>query len=131
MYIKDIATSIGADVASEETVEEILDNLPDDELKAQIVRQRTEQAIMPDDEMFRQGSVSLSEYLPVIKDALLCKDGLVEPDKQDLFREQVASTLNEKIMKSLSSKTQVKISDFSLSTNATNSTVAEESDVDS
>ena len=60
---------------------------------------------MPDDEMFRQGSVSLSEYLPVIKDALLCKDGLVEPDKQDLFREQVASTLNEKIMKSLSSKT--------------------------
>ena len=42
---------------------------------------------MPEDSMFREGSVSIAEVIPVIKEALLCKDGLVEPDKQELFRE--------------------------------------------
>ena len=42
---------------------------------------------MPDHEMFGEGSKSLSEVLPVIKKALMCKDGLVDPEKQELFRE--------------------------------------------
>ena len=43
--------------------------------------------------------------IPTIKDALLSKDGLVEPDKQDLFREQISSTLNDRVVQSLSKKT--------------------------
>lgn len=42
--------------------------------------------------------------IPIIKDALLSKDGLVEPDKQDLFREQISGTLNDRVVQQLSKK---------------------------
>ena len=91
MYVKDLAQSQGADLCNEETaaetIEAMLDNLPDDDAKEEIVSRRNEQSIMPEDSMFREGSVSIAEVIPVIKEALLCKDGLVEPDKQELFRE--------------------------------------------
>jgi len=65
----------------------MLDNLPDEEVKTQIVSSRADQALMPDDSMFREGSIPIAEIIPMIKEALLCKDGLVEPNKQELFRE--------------------------------------------
>ena len=42
--------------------------------------------------------------IPIIKDALLSKDGLVEPEKQDLFREQISGTLNDRVVQQLSKK---------------------------
>ena len=83
---------------------------------------------MPDDEMFRQGSIPLSEVIPTIKDALLRKDGIVEPDKQDLFREQISSTLNDTVVKQLATKTIVRINTSAVDDDE--STNAEEDDGD-
>lgn len=53
---------------------------------------------MPEDSLFREGGIPLADLIPIIKEALMSKDGLVEPDKQDLFREQLFNTLNDKII---------------------------------
>ena len=38
-------------------------------------------------EMFWQGSLDIQDELAYIRDALLTKDGLVNAEEQDLFRE--------------------------------------------
>jgi len=42
MYVKDIAASKGDNTCAEETIEEILNNLPDDETKAMITHNRAQ-----------------------------------------------------------------------------------------
>ena len=84
----------------------MLNNLPEDEMKEQIVQRRAQESLMPEDGMFREGSISIAEVIPLIKDALLSKDGLVEPDKQELFREQIANTLNDRILAQLARSTK-------------------------
>jgi len=64
----------------------------------------------------------------VIKEALLRKDGIVDSDKQDLFREQIESTLNSTVMKSLASKAIVR--DTTQMTDAESTQVDEEDDDD-
>mmetsp|Transcript_45868 Transcript_45868/g.60793 ORF Transcript_45868/g.60793 Transcript_45868/m.60793 type:complete len:164 (-) Transcript_45868:1389-1880(-) len=53
MYIKDLSKIQDRDVCAEETFEEILGNLPDELAISQIIASRSENQIMPDDEMFR------------------------------------------------------------------------------
>ena len=109
LYLKDIAEAQGQDLneMDEDAITEMLDNLPDDEFKATIQKNRKDQSLLPDEEMFQVGSVPISDVLSNIKEAILKKDGIVEPEKQDLFREQVAGTLDERIIKSLTLRTEL------------------------
>ena len=53
LYIKDISRMEDRELDDEETIEELLQNLPDEEKINQVVHYRSEVAVLPDDDMFR------------------------------------------------------------------------------
>ena len=77
----------GVDACEEETVNDIINNIPDtDEIK-QVIAKREEQQKFSNDQMFREGSMEIKDELVRIRDSILTKDGIVSTEKQDLFRE--------------------------------------------
>ena len=60
--------------------------------------------------MFREGSVEISEELEKIRDAILCKDGIVSVEKQDLFREQLHRTFSNDLIKAMAKAPQKTVS---------------------
>ena len=94
----------GVDVCEEETVEEIINQVPDEDEVRAVVEQRENEQKFSNDAMFRQGTTCVSEELELIKDALLCKDGLVPAEKQDLFREQLQRTFSNDLIRALASQ---------------------------
>ena len=64
MYVKDIASLRGQDVCEEETVEQILQELPTEEEIHNLVDQREQNLLAPEDALFRQGSESITMQLP-------------------------------------------------------------------
>ena len=77
----------GVNACEEETVNEIINNVPvNDEIK-QVIAKREEQQKFSNDQMFRQGTMEIKDELVKIRDSILTKDGIVGTEKQDLFRE--------------------------------------------
>ena len=56
--------------------------------------------------MFWQGSLDIQDELAYIRDALLTKDGLVDAEKQDLFREQLNRTFNKYLAQNQTAQTK-------------------------
>ena len=71
----------GIDVCEMETVEEIIDNVPDEDEIKQVIENRENEQKFSNDSMFRQGATEISEEIEKIRDALLCKDGIVSTEK--------------------------------------------------
>lgn len=82
----------------EDTINDIINNVPDAEEIKQIIEHREEVQKFNNDKMFRQGVSEISEELVKIREALLKKDGLVSTEKQDLFREQLQRTFNNDLI---------------------------------
>ena len=86
-YAKDISVVRGVNACEEETVNEIINNVPDNEEIKQVIAKREEQQKFSNDRMFRQGTMEIKDELVKIRDSILTKDGIVGTEKQDLFRE--------------------------------------------
>lgn len=99
----------GMDVCEEETVEEIINNVPEEDEIKQVIENRENMQKFSNDQMFRQGAKELSEELEDIRDALLKKDGIVSVEKQDLFREQLQRTFSNDLIKAMSCKKGPKV----------------------
>ena len=79
----------GVNACEEETVNEIINNVPDNDEIKQVIAKREEQQKFSNDQMFRQGTMEIKDELIKIRDSILTKDGIVGTEKQDLFREQL------------------------------------------
>lgn len=77
----------GVNACEEETVNEIINNVPDNDEIKQVIAKREEQQKFSNDQMFRQGTMEIKDELIKIRDSILTKDGIVGTEKQDLFRE--------------------------------------------
>ena len=77
----------GVNACEEETVNEIINNVPDNDEIKQVIAKREEQQKFSNDQMFRQGTMEIKDELVKIRDSILTKDGIVGTEKQDLFRE--------------------------------------------
>lgn len=86
-YAKDISVVRGVNACEEETVNEIINNVPDNDEIKQVIAKREEQQKFSNDQMFRQGTMEIKDELVKIRDSILTKDGIVGTEKQDLFRE--------------------------------------------
>ena len=86
-YAKDISVVRGVNACEEETVNEIINNVPDNDEIKQVIAKREEQQKFSNDQMFRQGTMEIKDELIKIRDSILTKDGIVGTEKQDLFRE--------------------------------------------
>ena len=86
-YAKDISVVRGVNACEEETVNEIINNVPNNDEIKQVIAKREEQQKFSNDQMFRQGTMEIKDELVKIRDSILTKDGIVGTEKQDLFRE--------------------------------------------
>ena len=90
LYAKDIAVNRNGgsgNTCSEDTINDIISSVPDHDEMKQVVATREAQQKFSNDSLFRAGSLKLENELSSIRDALMTKDGLVNTEKQDLFRE--------------------------------------------
>ena len=92
LYSKDIVAARRIGSCERETLEEILQERPNEEEVADIINRRESQEKFPNDAMFRKGEQTVVEEMGKIKNALMKKDGIVSVEEQDLFREQLERT---------------------------------------
>ena len=59
-----------------------------------IIFQRYQKQMFSDDKMFRLGSTEISLELKSIGDSIFKKDGLIDAEKQDFFRELLEKTFS-------------------------------------
>ena len=82
-------------------MEEIISHLPNEDEKMEVITRRRSEAQFGANEIFRSGETLVGKNLTKIRDALLVKDGLVEPQKQDLFREQLERTFSTELISAM------------------------------
>ena len=101
-YVKDIAKLRQMNTLeredAEEAIADILENPPTEEEIVQIVQKREDELMLKGFDMFKKGDKLVTDQLEDIQQALIKKDGIVDTDQQDIFRERIERTFNTQLI---------------------------------